>query len=386
MVFLIGMFCISILFCFSSFWTESAHHLLSLKKGVPNLFFDLPTIHAIGLLIGTSLCVWLVFFVLLFFGGHIRYKKNVEISLVVFLLFEGLLGFYLNNFFIPQSVVTKKISMPDAILNTKDYRIQSTLDVVPYTGFHTYLGNVLFRPPFSKEPQYIDTVEEKTFKKLDHILSCLPSNWMLFKGYDTVQGYNALVPSKMAAVFQKPSSDYRQEYSYIIARNPLFAQSEKGLDINVLETSRITAYDKRWGQIGVRYFISDEPLKSYELLWKDKDRYIYENLSAIPIFRIQNSINTKEYEMVHPEYSNPNLFQFQVSEKDLGKVLIISINPSGFEVIQDGTALPMIKEDLSLSIPITKTGKITVYYSPIQHFKETINSLIKRYEKIFSKQ
>jgi len=376
----------AILFFFSPLWSQAGVKLLSLKRGAPNLFFDVQTIHAIGGLIGTSLFVWFVFFVFCLLGGYLSTKRRVEVVLILFFSFEGLLGFYLHNFFIPQFVISRSISIPENILNLRDYRIQSVLDVMPYTGFHTYLGNVLFRPPFSKEPVYIDDAEKKTFKKLENIFSCLPSNWMLIKGHNTVQGYNALVPARAATLFHDPSPDYEKEYAYIIARNPLFAQSEKGLDINVLETSRITMHDKRWGQVGVRYFISDSPLKSYPLLWKDSTRYIYENPNALPIYRVQKNAISPDFEIIHPEYSDPNTLKFQIGKKEVGKVLKVSINPRGFEAIQNGKILPIKKENISLSIPLNEPGLVTVYYSPLKHFSETVIEPIRaRYEKILVK-
>jgi len=362
-------------FTFSPFFAKvflSLMHAVK-KNALPNLFFDQPTVSAIGSLFGYSFVLWVVLFLYLFL--FTKRKSAITIVFVAFLIAEGALSFYLNNFFIPQNVITEKVSFP-SLLNTQEYRIQSTEDVVPYTGFHTYLGNVLFRPPFSKEPIFIDTQEQRTFKKLKAIFQYLPSNWAMKNGLQTVQGYNALVPKKIALFFKEPSLDYKREYDYIIQRNSLFAQSETGADINVIETSRITMSDPRWEQLGVRYFISDRPLKKYTLISQDRNRYFYENINAPSIFRFIDQFNKEE--TVKPVYIDPNRMKFEIKKKDVGKKLVIIINPDGFVAKQNNKELSVKREGFNLIIPLKGSGELAVTYSPIYHFRETIKTLLTR--------
>ncbi len=185
---IIGIFAclvtVGCVFCFSPLFASLFLKIYALKKNaVANLFFDKPTVTAIGALIGWSFIPWLFLsFGLYFF----RRKKSQVIFFIVFIVFEGMLLNYFQNFFIPQSAITKKISFPVKI-DLLNYRFQSTMDVIPYTGFHTYLGNVLQRPPFSKEISQIDEKEIKTYDHLAEIFQYLPSSWALMSNIKTVQ-------------------------------------------------------------------------------------------------------------------------------------------------------------------------------------------------------
>jgi len=72
---------------------------------------------------------------------------------------------HFHGYFIPASALSVKTSFPKSI-DAKTYRIQSTSDVIPYTGFHTYMSSIMFRPPFSKEKSMIDLYEEQSYDKL----------------------------------------------------------------------------------------------------------------------------------------------------------------------------------------------------------------------------
>ncbi len=179
------------------------------------------------------------------------------------------------------------------------------------------------------------------------------------------------MPKKIADYFKKPSSDYTSEYEYIISRNPLFAQSEKGLDINVIETSRITMHDPRWAELGVRYVISDRPLKGYDLLVRSNGRYFYENKKAVSMYRL---IDTSNNEMpTKPIYFDPNQMVFGIRPEDVGKKLFITLNPDGFEAYMKGKKTEIEKDGLHLIIPLRASGVLIVRYSPLADLKQLID-------------
>lgn len=342
------------------------------KHGKVNLFFDIETIQAVGRLIGINFVIYSGLFLIALLPSK---KLSLINKLFLFILFEGLLVNYLHNYFIPQKYVTKTYGLPK-IIDTTNYRVQTGADVVPYFGFHTYMANILLRPPFSKEPSIIDAKEEVERTKLSWYMSYFPSTWSMTYGVNSIQAYNTFVPKKISAYFKKSSNDYEQVYDYIIKRNSLYGQSEIGLNINGIETSRITLYDPRWSELGVKYFISNSPLKNYKLIYKDS-RYFYENPKTPPIYRIQGKNNN--WVVAKPKSINPNEIIFSVGPNDIGKKLALIINSSGFVAKQNSYNLPVIVKNFSLEIPIKEAGQIQVYYSPIEHFIETMTTIFGRH-------
>ena len=338
------------------------------KHGQESLFFDLHTVRVIGKLIALSFAPLILFGVAVFINK--KWVRNIQASLILFVIIEGILLNFFHNFFAPSQLFIKNNSSLPGVINTQNYRVQTASDVVPYTGFHNYMGNVLFRPPFSKEPAVITNNESQSFSALTNIFETIPSSWAMVSGIQAVQGYNTFVPQKLAHYFNKPSSDFRQEYAYILERNSLFAQSEKGSHINSIESSRITFNDPRWRELGVRYFISDRPLKNYILIAKDKNRFFYENTNAPSMYRYIEVDGISKNAM--PIYSNPNEIRFEVKKENVGKKLVIIINPNGFVVVQNGKKLNVEKQDFELIIPLKEVGVLKVYYSPLFHLGKVL--------------
>ncbi len=343
-----------------------------IKKRPPNLFFDLPTIEAIGKLIGLNFIIYIFLFTLLLILGN-RYKKKYLFPvLIIFLLFEGIFVNYFHNYFIPQDVIIKKFSLP-SLKNVAVYRVQTGADVIPYFGFHNYMGSVLFRPPFSKEKSFITPDEEKYRTYLRYIMSFYPSTWSMTYGFSVVQGYNTFVTRDIADYFKEPSSDYETEYSYIIKRNNLFGQRKKGLAINGIETSRITLNDPRWEKLGVRYFISDRPFKKYTLIEKSNGRYAYENRNTLPIYRITDGTVVT---MATPYYNDPNQWKFIIDKIGVNKEFQMVMNPGGFVATLNGKEIPIKKEKFLLRVSLPEQGNLIVRYSPIKHLQETFARMI----------
>lgn len=336
-----------------------------LKHGKKSLFYDKSTIAVIGKLVGYSFLPTALLIVSIFFSN--TFKKFASIIFIIFVIAEGSLLNVLHNYFAPSSIFNNRNNY--ASIDTVDYRLQTASDVVPYVGFHTYMGNVLFRPPFSKEPPLITVQEEKNFGELRKIFTTTPSSWSMVDGIQAIQGYSTFVPAKIAHHFDKPSTDYKEVYSYILKRNSLFAQSEKGSHINSIESSRITLYDPRWEQLGVKYILSDRPLNKFSLIKQDKSAYLYENKKTLPIFRI---VSTDGYRKITPFYINPNSFKFSVSKNDIGKNLVITVNPNGFVAVENNKRIDTTKHTFSMTIKIPAEGIITVSYSPIEHLIEKI--------------
>lgn len=339
-----------------------------IKKRPPNLFFDLPTIEAIGKLIGLNFIIYIILFTLLLIPWFRHKKKYLFSVLIIFILFEGLFVNYFHNYFIPQDVIIKKFSLP-SLKNAAVYRIQTGADVIPYFGFHNYMGGVLFRPPFSKEKSFITPDEEKYRTYLRYIMSFYPSTWSMTYGFSVVQGYNTFVTKDIADYFKKSSSDYETEYSYIIKRNNLFGLSEKGLAINGIETSRITLNDPRWEKLGVRYFISDRPLKKYTLIEKSNGRYIYENRNTLPIYRITDGTVVTA---ATPYYNDPNQWKFHIEQNEVGKEFQMVMNPGGFVATLNGKEIPIKKEKFLLRVSLPEQGDLIVRYSPVRHLVESV--------------
>lgn len=339
-----------------------------LKKRPPNLFFDLSTIEAIGNLIGLNFIIYLVLFTLIFILGN-RYKNILLIQVIIlFIFFEGFFVNYFHNYYISQDILQKKTPI-NGLLNTSLYRIQTGSDVIPYFGFHNYMGSILFRPPFSKEPSIISIEEEHGRIYLRNIMSYYPSTWSITYDISSVQGYNTFVTKDISDYFKKSSLDYESEYSYILKRNNLFGQSEKGLAINGIETSRITLNDPRWEKLGVRYFISDRPLKKYKLIEEKNGRYIYENTNTLPIYRI---VDVKTIKSISPFYNDPNQWKFHITQNEVGKEFQMVMNPGGFVATLNGKEVDIRKEKFLLRITILEGGDLVVRYSPVRHLGESV--------------
>src|SRR3989339_295937 len=336
-----------------------------LKHGAVSLFFTLDTVRAIGRLMGLSFIpMGLLGFMM--YAGSMNKKYGIYF-LLLFVFIEGLLVNYFHGYFIPASALSVKTSFPKSI-DAKTYRIQSTSDVIPYTGFHTYMSSIMFRPPFSKEKSMIDLYEEQSYDKLKKTLVTIPTSWAAVANTYAVQGYNTFVPKKLATYFSNFSHNYQSEYSYIISRNEEFAKTTKTSHINALDTSRVTMNDDRWGRLGIRYIISDRPLKKYELLLKEGGTYYYEIESAPPIYRYIEG--TDKETVAVPTYVNPNRVEFAISKKEISKKLVLIMNPKGFVAFQNGKEIPIEKGDLEMIIQPTQIGRLTVFYSPLRHLIE----------------
>ncbi len=355
------------------FFTSGVFHmsfsaLYRIIKKAPSLFYDDATIKSIGSIIGLNFIPLSILSIVLFV---ITVKKKwVLMALIGYVLFEGLFINYFHNYFIPQSVLIENLQSQQSVISEK-YRIQTGADVLPYFGFHNYMSEVLFRPPFSKEPTSFTPEEQQTFKWLKTIFSYNPSTWGMVHGIYSVQGYNTFVPKTIAEFFKNSSADYRQEYAYIIERNPLYGESEIGLDINGIETSKITLHDERWKELAVRYFISDRPLKGYTLLFREESKFIYENKKTLSIFRLRKKNMLTDIE---PVVQNPNEFQFDIKKDDIGSQLVVVINTGGFEASINGKKVEVQKKpnDFRLIIPLVKSGTLKVYYSPLKHLQEVL--------------
>ncbi len=369
-LFVITIFIIAAFFISPIFSSLFLKFYLILKHGKGSLFYDKATIAVIGMLIGYSFVPTVLLLLTIFISN--TYKKTAPAIFIIFIIIEGSFVNTLHNYFAPSNIfVTKKNNLN---VNLTNYRMQTSSDVVPYEGFHNYMGNILFRSPFSKEPPYITTSEEKTFNKLRKIFTTIPSSWSMVDKVQAVQGYSTFVPANIAYYFNTPSDDYKQVYDYIIQRNSYFAQSEKGSHINSIESSRITLNDPRWEKLGVRYFISDRPLKKYSLIEEKNGRYIYEDENTLPIYRI---VNAGQVSAAIPYYNDPNQWKFAITKTDAGKEFQMVMNPGGFIAKLNGKEIPINKETFLLRIPLNSDGNLVVYYSPIKHLQETLTRALK---------
>lgn len=366
-----GVVCIlALLFFLSPLFSAFFFSLYKIIKKSPSLFYDAETVRIIGTMIGFN-------FIPLFFGSLCLFfitvkKRAIVVLLLLFVITEGLFVNYFHNYFIPQSVLVEDLSQRQ-FEGSPNYRVQTGAEVTPYFGFHNYMSEVLFRPPFSKEPTSFTKQEQTSWAFLKTIFSYNPSTWGMVHGINAIQGYNTFVPKAIAEYFKAPSADYEEEYAYIIKRNSLYGKSEIGLDINGVETSRITFSDPRWGELGVRYIISDRPLKKHTLIVQKGSKYFYENMDAIPV-KHYTGIDGK-IKIAKTYYENPNEMLFQIKKENLGKKLVIIINPNGFVVEQNGKNIKVEKQDLKLIIPLKEIGTLKVYYSPLFHLFETLRIL-----------
>jgi len=344
---------------------------LFLKHGQRSLFFDPATIHAILKLVQHSLTPLFIFSLLIVF------TKNNKLRFFLFVLFivlEGGAYNYLQTYAVPTKYIKTTINLPFG-LDLKNYRIQTTADTIPYFGFFVYQENILFRQPFSKEKSIFAEQGGGAYSYYEKLQDYLPLGFPFDKNVKTIQTYSAFTPKIACEYFKKASSDWQTEYKYITDRNPLFGIKVYDVCTNSIETSRITFYDKRWENLAVRYFISDRPLQKYKLIYKDH-RYFYENDNAPPIYGI---IDKEKVIIKSPYYEDPNQMKFKIGKSEIGKTLQIIINPDGFVVQYNKNKIIPKKEDFKLSIPLNEEGEIKVYYSPLEHLKQTLKSLYKKY-------
>ena len=379
MVFAVGSFVMGIFSSSEIFADLFLKGYTLLKHGQTSLFFDRQTVIAIGKLATLSFTHLFIFALA---ALYILKKRKIDALIIIYVAVEGICFAYFHSYFVPANILSKKDNL--ALSRTSNvYRIQTASDVVPYFGISTYMGDLIFRPPFSKEKALFDVKEEKSFQYLRNLFSYMPSTWIMTTSYNTVQGFNTFMLRSLAKEFEIPSEDYKTEYDYIIKRNALFADNKQMPSINSISSGHLTLNDLRWEKLGVRYFISDRPLKKYKLIEEKNGRYIYENEYTLPIYRI-----TDEGIIITalPYYNDPNQWKFHIAKDDVGMKFQMVMNSGGFAAKLNGKEVPIQKEQFLLQIPLQSSGDLVVYYSPLLHFKEkVINPLYSRYEKIFSK-
>jgi hypothetical protein len=233
------------------------------------------------------------------------------------------------------------------------------------------MSDIMLQPPFSKEKPYVDQDEKRTYKKLISLLHMYPTTWIMTTEYNAVQGFNTFMLADLAQEFASPSPDFREEYKYIIDRNPLFAENKQDTSINSISSGHLTLTDPRFEKLGVRYFISDRLLKKYKLLEEKDGRYIYENEWALPIYRI---VVRDSMSSITPQYTDPNTWKFQIDESAIGGELQMVMNPGGLVATLNGKRVSIKKEKFLIRVPITAAGTIVVRYSPVEHLIETLKN------------
>lgn len=344
-----------IIFFYTSLFPSIFFSALSVVKKSPGLFYDYETVKHMGFLIGGS---FLPYLFLLFMLRKVAHKKSTFFrAILLFVIIEGIFLNVFHNYFVPAQLFTKSGNVPH-VIDQIDYRVQTTADVIPYSGFHNYIENVYFRPPFSKEKTMFDEKERQTFNILKEIMYRYSGSWGARLGIRSVQGYNTFVPQALADFFATPSASFREEYHYIIEKNPTFANVKSTSHINAIDTSRITPSDPRWEQLGVRYWISDRPLPYFEQTFHGTFMYVYENLNA-------------KYRYTHPPlYENPNGMYFNITRAHNFAPITFLQNPSGFVAKLNGKEIPIQKEPLQFTITPKEEGFLEIYYSPWEHLKE----------------
>lgn len=339
-----------------------------LKHGQESLFFDRATVQAIGKLCTLSFAHLLIFILVALYVVRI---KKLNLFIFVYIIIEGVSFVYFHSYFIPTRILTKQIQLPTRHISNM-YRIQTASDLIPYFGISTYMGDLIFRPPFSKEIALFNTQEEKSFTYLNHLFSYIPSTWIMTTNLNTIQGYNTFLSMSLAREFEKPSDDFKAEYQYIIEKNTLFATNIPTSSVNSISSSHLTLNDPRWEKLGVRYFISDRPLKKYRLIEEKNGRYIYENISTLPIYRITDG---KTIKSIPPFHTDPNQWKFTIPADDVGKEFQMLMNPGGFVATLNGKEIDIKKEKFLLRIRLVSAGNLVVTYSPIRHLQETLDRL-----------
>lgn len=333
--------------------------LYRLKHGAISLFFDIATLRALCQLFAYSIFYTALFVLSVYFA--LKYTKY-KAPIIIFVLLEGFFFSFAHSLWIPVSVVQQQYVLPNNI-DVNTYRIQTYSDVQPYTGFFTYNSAVTFRPPFSKEPNLFFEKEQNDFVQLKSVFSVIPSNWAMVANVFAIQGYTTFVPKTVGDYFRESSDDYRTEYKSIISRNVLFAKSDKGLDINAIETSRVTMRDERWKDLAVRYIILPQQLASREALTTIGSGYVYENPDAPAI------VSVCKDEICVPQsgafMGNPNGFNI-ITNQTSGYIKFITNFPRSFSARVNGQPAPeYYAADFELRIPIDKAGLYEVFYMPI---------------------
>ncbi len=345
--------------------------LLKLTNRYPHPFFDPPTISAIKFLLLKSLFLYLTLALFI-----LAFRKKWFLGLITFTFVEGIVLSYFHNLFIPQRIIKNYAFRPPYIKFVKQpqYKVQSVLDVYPYTGIHAYLPGVLQRPPFSKEKDFFENELKNDFPLLKKYFSGILSDWNMLMEIKSIQGYSTFVPKNLAKYFTPPSPDYKEKYAKILARNPLLGGEDKGYHINYIETSRITFSDPRWENLGVKYIISPFPLENYnnlEIYKKTSGFYIYKTKKPKPSYTVQTEEKTIIPTIV---YEDPNKTILSLPEKLKSPAKLTAIEQPGGKVIKvNNRRLSKKSSDLSFSALLPKNTKtITIYYSPLQHLREVI--------------
>ncbi|GIW62972.1 MAG: hypothetical protein KatS3mg090_0798 [Patescibacteria group bacterium] len=358
------------------FFDNLSIYLLKILNKYPHAFYDLATINSIKMLIVRSLIIWIFLLLVVLF-----LNQNIWLGIFLFVLVEGLTYTYYHNLFIPQSIIEDSIlniSYLNKLDKNKNFRIQSILDVYPYTGIHSYMPGVLKRPPFSKEKDFFINELNNNYELLRHIFWGVPSNWNIIYSVSSVQGYATFVPKNLAEYFNNPSVDYKEKYSNLIAKNPFLGGEDKGFHTNYIETSKITFSDQRWSNLAVKYIISPFELKSYNNLILDKriqNLFIYRIKETKAIYSIKIGNKT-----IYPEIikKTPNKTILKLPKKlRSGAVLEVLEQPGGKIIKTDGQQLTKNIQNYSYFVKLEPGFKtIEIYYSPILHLYEIINKIL----------
>ena len=358
-----------ILFFFNPFFPKLFFYLFRILRKNPSLFYDFPTVRAIGKLFAENLVLVDLFLVFLILIG--KFKKLFYFLTFVFIFLEGGIVNYYHTYFISQKYITSFIKNKPFVKSDK-FRVQSSADVYPYFGFHAYMGDVLFRPPFSKEQNSLVRDEKSNFEYLRYIFKFDPSSWSEVHNVNTVQGYSTFVPKNVAYYFNNPSKDYKEEYRSILAKNPLFGQVDKHTHINYIESSKITLDDPRWSSFGVRYIISHTSLPNLMLIGErrfgERPIFIYRNKSAQPLYSLSCSGKVSS---IKPYYRNPNKLVFKFNKPVNNCTMEILQDPGGFVVTLDRKKeVNVYKSRFSFRFRLKGNKEVEIYYSPFEHLME----------------
>ncbi len=340
----------------------------TIKSGKVNLFYDRETVTEMGKLAALSFA-----HVSFFITGlwYVVKNKKIDYIYLIFIVVEGIALVYFHCLFIPTSVIKQALRTTYSFQSA--YRTQSAADLIPYFGIESYTGDAYFRPPFSKEKPVFDTKESQSYTYLTRLFQFSPTGWSTAIGLNSVQGYGTFMIKDLADVFKLPSDDFQMEYNNIIDANPLFAEKKQDTSVNSISSGHLTLNDPRWEKLGVRYFISDRPLKKYKLVEKNNGRYIYENEWAPPIYRV---VNGDVMTAKRPTYQNPNEWHFDIRVTEKGSVFEMVMNPGGFVATINGKPVKVQKSTFLLRVPLTREGKLILRYSPTEHLKETFRKTL----------
>lgn len=377
---LISFIVISIFIFFDRFFIT----LLMLLKRYPHPFYDLPTISAIKLLLVKSIFLYILFLFLL-----IVFKKKILIGLLFFVLIEGLILNYFHNFFVSQRIIVdyafKKPFIKEIDNDKKEFRIQSVLDVYPYTGIHSYIPGILKRPPFSKEKDFFENEKNTDFPFLKNNLLAMEANWNIVFNLKSIQGYATFVPKNISSYFSHPSYDYKEKYAHILAKNPFLGGEDKGCHINYIESSRITFSDQRWENLGIKYIVSPFPLNNYynlKLYNIISGFYLYQTKNPKPIY---SAFIGKKTIIPKVIYQDPNTTRLSFPNKLPNTAKFVIIEQAGGKIIKvNGNKLKKYPQGFYFYVYLPKnTSIIEIYYSPIQHLYE---QLLKYFSNFYPRQ